>query len=56
MDCIREELLYRDTTGFHYEVLTDAPAVRKAADDILYDLFGEENPRELADYAQMGGF
>ena len=23
---------------------------------ILYDLFGEENPRELADYAQMGGF
>ena len=56
LDCIREELLYRDATGFHYEVLTDAPAVRKAADDILYDLFGEENPRELADYAQMGGF
>ena len=56
LDCIRAELLYRDATGFHYEVLTDDLAVRKAADDILYDLFGEENPRELADYAQMGGF
>ena len=56
LDCIREELLYRDATGFHYEVLTDDPTVRKAADDILYDLFGEENPRELADYAQRGGF
>ena len=50
LDCIREELPYRDTTGFRYEVLTDDPAVRKAADDILFDFFGEE------DYTQtMGG-
>ena len=35
LDCIREELPYRDTTGFRYEVLTDDPAIRKAADDIL---------------------
>lgn len=55
LDCIREELPYRDTTGFRYEVLTDDPAVRKAADDILFDFVGEENPRELADYTQMGG-
>lgn len=55
LDCIREELPYRDTTGFRYEVLTDDPAVRKAADDILFDFVGEENPRELADYMKMGG-
>lgn len=56
LDCIREELLYRDTTGFRYEVLTDDPAVRKAADDILFDFLGEENPCELEDYTQtMGG-
>ena len=55
LDCIREELLYRDTTGFRYEILTDDPAVRKAADDILFDFVGEENPHELADYRKMGG-
>ena len=56
LDCIREELPYRDTTGFRYEVLTDDPAVRKAADDILFDFLGEENPCELEDYTQtMGG-
>lgn len=56
LDCIREELLYRDTTGFRYEVLTDDPAIRKAADDILFDFLGEENPCELEDYTQtMGG-
>ena len=47
LDCIREELPYRDTTGFRYEVLTDDPAIRKAADDILFDFLGEENPCEL---------
>ena len=55
LDCIREELPYRNTTGFRYEVLTDDPAVRKAADDILFDFVGEENPHELADYMKMGG-
>ena len=56
LDCIREELPYRDTTGFRYEVLTDDPVVRKAADDILLDFFGEENPYTLSEYTQkMGG-
>ena len=27
LDCIREELPYRDTTGFRYEVLTDDPTL-----------------------------
>ena len=56
LDCIREELPYRDTTGFRYEVLTDDPAVRKAVNDILFDFFGVEEPCEEEDYTQtMGG-
>lgn len=56
LDCIREELPYRDTTGFRYEVLTDDPAVRKAADDILLDFFCEEDPYTRSEYTQkMGG-
>lgn len=55
LDCIWEELPYRDTSGFRYEVLTDDPAVRKAVNDILFDFFGE-NPCEEEDYTQtMGG-
>ena len=58
---LKEELPYHPTTGMKYETLTDAPAVRKAVDDALYDLYGEENPRELSDYEPeqgltMGGF
>lgn len=56
LDCIREELPYRNTTGFHYEVLTDDPAVRKAVKDILFDFFDVEEPCEEEDYTQtMGG-
>lgn len=47
---IQEELPYHPTSGFRYKVLTDDPQVRKAADDILYDLYGEKNPRTLEDY------
>ena len=50
LKCLREELPYHSTTGFRYEVLTDAPALRKAVDDIVFDLYGEENPRQLEDY------
>ena len=46
----------RDTTGFRYEVLTDDPAVCKAADDILLDFFSEEDPYTRSEYTQkMGG-
>ena len=48
--CVQEELPYRSTTGFHYEVLTNDPVVRKAVDDMAYDFYGEENPRPLEDY------
>ena len=50
LKCLREELPYRPTTGFRYEVLTDDSAVRKAVDDIVFDLYGEENPRQQEDY------
>ncbi len=42
-------------TGFRYETLTDDPAVRKQVDDILFDLYGEENPHSLADYENNPG-
>ena len=51
--CIREELPDHPVTGFRYETLTDEPSVRKQADDILYDLYGEENPRLLEDYQEQ---
>ena len=50
LKCVREELPYRPTTGLRYEVMTDDPAVRKAVDDIVFDLYGEENPRQLEEY------
>jgi len=48
--CVREELPYRSTTGFQFEVLTDDPVTRKAIDDLIYDLYGEENQHTLEDY------
>lgn len=59
---VKEELPYHTTTGFHFETLTSDPEVRKTVDDMVYDLYGEENPRKLEDYeeqpeqgAAMGG-
>ena len=50
LDTIRDELPYRDTTGFRHETLTDDPSVRKAVDDILLDFSGEGNPRRECSY------
>ncbi len=50
LQTIREELPCRATTGFHFETLIEDPAVRKAVDDAIYDLCGEENPSLLEDY------
>ena len=50
LQTIREELPYRDTTGFRYETLTNDPQVRKAVDDVLLDFAGEENPRRACNY------
>lgn len=60
LDCIREELPHEATTGFRFRTITQAPAVRKAVDDIV--LYGEENPCSEEDYnlapseeMEMGG-
>ena len=50
LKCLREELPYRPTTGFRYEVLTDDPAVRKQVDDIIFDFYGEEAPCRQEDH------
>ena len=62
LDCIREELPYRATSGFSFRTVTQDPAIRKALDDIVFDLYGEENPCREEDYnlapseeMQMGG-
>ena len=62
LDCIREELPHEATTGFRFRTITQDPAIRKAVDDIVYDLYGEENPCTEEDYKlgpskdmQMGG-
>ena len=62
LDCIREELPHEATTGFRFRTITQNPAVRKAVDDIVFDLYGEENPCNEEDYnlapseeMQMGG-
>ena len=62
LDCLREELPYRATTGFRFRTITQEPAIRKAVDDIVYDLYGEETPRSEEDHnlvrseeIQMGG-
>ena len=52
LDCIREELPHEATTGFRFRTITQDPAVRKAADDIVFDLYGEENPCCEEDYMQ----
>lgn len=54
LQTVREELPYQATTGFRCETLTDDPEVRKAVDDMVCDLYGEENPRLLADYGSGG--
>lgn len=54
INAVKEELPYHATSGFRYETLTDDPEVRKAVDDILHDMYGEENPRPLADYGSGG--
>ena len=50
LDTIREELPYRDTTGFRHETLTNDPSVQKAVDDILLNFSGEGNPRRECSY------
>lgn len=48
---VREELPYRSTSGFAFEVTNADAATRKAIDDLVYNEYGEKNPHDL-DYYQ----
>lgn len=50
LQTIKEELPFRNTTGFRYETLTADPQVRKEVDDIILDFAGEENLRRACGY------
>jgi len=56
LDCIREELPHEATTGFRFRTITQDPAIRKAADDIVRDFFDvEEDDLSPSEEMQMGG-
>lgn len=60
LQTVREELPCHAAAGFRCETLTDDPEIRKAVDDMLCGLYGEENPRQIEDYGggtgmTMGG-
>lgn len=62
LTCIREEMPYAATSGFRFRTVTRDPAIRKAVDDIVFGVYGEENPCTEEDYKlgpskdmQMGG-
>ncbi|MDD3415800.1 MAG: DUF5688 family protein [Lachnospiraceae bacterium] len=52
---IDEEIEYSQTSGFQYTTLSDDPALRKAVDDRVYNLIGENNPHDLAYYQETQG-
>lgn len=47
---VREELPYRSTSGFTFQVMAADAATRKAVDDLVYNEYGEDNPHDLAHY------
>ena len=56
LDCIREELPHEATTGFRFRTITQDPAIRKAADDIVRDFFDVgEDDLSPSEEMQMGG-
>ncbi len=54
LQVVREELPCQAATGFRCETLTDDPEIRKAVDDMVCDLYGEENPCTLEDRGSTG--
>lgn len=50
LQTLKEELPFRNTTGFRHETLTNDPQIRKAVDNIILDYAGEENPKRACNY------
>ena len=56
LDCIREELPYRVTSGFSFRTVTQDPALRKAVGDIVRDFFDvEDDDLSPSEEMRMGG-
>jgi len=53
INAVRTYLPYMATSGFRFETLTEMPFVRKAVDDMIFNLYGEENPRALEEYESI---
>lgn len=49
---VREELPYRSTSGFAFEVKDADAYTRKAIDDLVYNESGEKNPHDLDYYLE----
>jgi len=46
---IKKEMNY-NPDGFKYSILSKEPELMKAADDVIYDAYGAENPHSLEEY------
>lgn len=53
LKCIREEIEYASTSGFRYKTLSTDPELRKAVDDEIYNIYGENNPHGLEYYQNI---
>lgn len=47
---IEDEMEYRSTSGFQFQTFSKEPEIRKGVDDIIHNLYGEENPHDLDYY------
>ena len=48
--CIQNEIEYAPTSGFRFKTRSDDPELRKSVDDEVYNLYGMDNPHDLAYY------
>lgn len=49
LDAIKKEMFY-NPDGFKYITLSQDPQLRKAADDVVYDVYGVDNPHTIQYY------
>ena len=50
LKAVADEIEYSASTGFSYKTFSSNPDVRKGIDDIIYDLYGEDNPNDIDYY------
>ena len=50
LNCIKEEIEYASTSGFHFTTLSQDPELQKAVQDEVYNIYGEKNPHDVSYY------